>query len=96
MPAWLPPDERYRHVMHCLIACEDQRYEFVGLVVGDADAVARLMADGQVQVALVARADHLPDRVPRWELAGEPRPAACQPHPGRRRRTQINRGPAAT
>lgn len=69
----------------CLIHCAAHGYTLHG-VVTDWQAVVGTWVSGMAGVAVVARHDHLdPDRIPRIEIAGQPR-AVYLDRPGPHRR----------
>lgn len=89
------PSENYdEHAARCLSYCEQQGYEFTGIIRDDWEAAEKMMKDGQTSVVLVSVEAHLnPERKPRIEVLDQIVPYADNEQPAsmRDRRTRIMR-----
>lgn len=80
-------DEFDPHATRCTIFCEEQGWEFYGLIVDDWDEAQRMYDEREADVIVVSEESHLPaDRTPRIVVV-----ANVADHHGRERTRIIRR-----
>ncbi|MFF5077845.1 hypothetical protein ACFY36_12390 [Actinoplanes sp. NPDC000266] len=86
---YVRPENYGASASRCLEHCAARRYNVVGLIQGDWDAAARMLAEGLAGVVVVSSADQLdPHLEPRIEVVPKPRrqrrSSSSAAQPGRR------------